>query len=131
MGVSWFFLTNMKLSVLAAIFIPSKAHWKTLGKYINNVDAVLAELRLILEKVAVDRTVIVMTCNMGQSELLINFVCTAKERGLDLNNVLVFPTDRQTKEISEGLGLATYYDARVSTLDHLYSYNGGIMDCML
>jgi hypothetical protein len=47
---------------------------------------------------------------MGQSELLINFVCSARRRGFDLGHILVFPSDEETKEIAEGLGLATYFD---------------------
>ena len=60
-------------------------------------------------------TIIVMTCNMGQSELLVNFVCNAHSKGYDLSNVLVFPTDQSTKELAEGLGLATFYDEKVSS----------------
>ena len=37
------------------------------------------------------KTVIVMTCNRGQSELLMDFACSARARGLDLQNVVVFP----------------------------------------
>jgi hypothetical protein len=37
------------------------------------------------------KTVVVMTCNHGQSELLLNFVCSTKARGFDLTNVLVSP----------------------------------------
>ena len=56
----------------------------------------------------------VLTCNHGQSELLMNFVCSAHARGFDLKNVLVFPTDFETKELAEGMGLATFYDEKVS-----------------
>ena len=54
--------------------------------------------------------VIVMVCNLGQSELLLNFVCAAKSRGIDLSAVLVFATDTETKELAEGLGLTAFYD---------------------
>jgi hypothetical protein len=49
-------------------------------------------------------------------ELLVNFACSAQARGFDLGHVLVFPTDKETKELAEGLGLATYYDEKVSKL---------------
>lgn len=58
--------------------------------------------------------VIVMVCNHGQSELLMNFVCSAKSRNLDLGSVLVFATDEETKELAEGLGLAAFFDKTVS-----------------
>ena len=54
-----------------------------------------------------------MTCNHGQSALLMNFACSARRRGFDLGNVLVFPSDVATKELAEGLGLTTYYDEKV------------------
>ena len=58
----------------------------------------------------------VLTCNHGQSELLMNFVCSAHARGFDLKNVLVFPTDLETNQLAEGMGLATFYEETVSFL---------------
>ena len=87
-----------------------RKHWKMLENYFSNFEDISAELKVIAEKVAIKNTVIVMTCNMGQSELLMNFVCNAKAKGLDVSNVLVFPTDQETKDLAEGLGLATFHD---------------------
>jgi hypothetical protein len=89
-----------------------KKHWKTLYRYLDTLDDVISKLSPIAKKVAKDNTIIVMTCNMGQSELLMNFVCGAKSRGFDLSNILVFPTDVETKDLAEGLGLATFYDEK-------------------
>jgi hypothetical protein len=88
-------------------------HWEMLKTYFDGFDETLKNLRSIAEKVAVKNTIIVMTCNMGQSELLMNFVCNAKSKGLDVSNVLVFPTDQETKDLAEGMGLATFYDEKV------------------
>lgn len=74
----------------------------------------IAELKPIAKRLAKKNTIIVMTCNMGQRELLINFVCNARLKNLDISNILVFPTDEGNKEIAEGLGLATFYD-KIST----------------
>ncbi len=87
-------------------------HWENLQRYFQNFDSVIEELKPIAEKMAVKNTIIVMTCNMGQSELLMNFVCNAKAKGLDVSNVLVFPTDQETKDLAEGLGLSTFHDER-------------------
>lgn len=92
-----------------------KKHWETLKNYFDGFESTLDDLKSIAEKVAVKNTIIVMTCNMGQSELLVNFVCNAHAKGHDLSNVLVFPTDQSTKELAEGLGLATFYDEKVSS----------------
>ena len=60
---------------------------------------------------------IVMVCNFGQSELLLNFACSSKAKGLDISNVLVFATDEETKELAESVGLAAYFDKRVSSVN--------------
>lgn len=93
----------------------TRQHWEMLQVFLKNVDAVLDDLKPLLEKVARDKkTVVVMVCNFGQSELLMNFVCSATSRNMDISNVIVFTTDTETKELAEGLGLAAYYDHRVS-----------------
>jgi hypothetical protein len=91
----------------------SRKHWKMLQQYFDSVDDVLAELKPILTKIAKRNTVIVMVVNFGQSELLINFVCAAKSRQLDLSNVIVFTTDQEATDLANGMGLATYFDQRV------------------
>ncbi len=100
------------------VFIPPgesdiSKHWETLRTYFNTIDDVLKELKPVAESVAKDNTIILMTCNMGQSELLINFVCNARAKGLDAENILVFPTDGETKELAEALGLTTFHDEKV------------------
>ena len=90
-------------------------HWKSLSTYIDSLDDVLSKLDPIAQKVAShneNNAVIVMVCNFGQSELLLNFVCNAQRKGLGdvLKNVLLFATDNETKELAESLGLATFFD---------------------
>lgn len=91
-------------------------NWEMLKTYFQNFHEVFNELKPILDIVAKDNTIIVLTCNHGQSELLMNFVCNSKAKGLDIRNVLVFPTDKETKDLAEGLGLTTYHDERVNIL---------------
>ncbi len=91
-------------------YSPVKRHWGQLKTFLQNVDKVLEDLKPILEKVAKNNAVVVMTVNKGQSALMMNFACSAHRRGFDLGNVLVFPTDMESKKLAEGLGLATYYD---------------------
>jgi len=52
---------------------------------------------------------------VGQSELLLNFACSARARGFDISNVLVFATDEETKELAESVGMTSYFDHRVRT----------------
>jgi len=85
-------------------------HWGPLRRYFESYDAVTAELKPLLSRIAINKTVIVMVCNMGQASLLMNFACSAKSRGLEVGNVLVFATDEETKRMAEGLGLTAFYD---------------------
>lgn len=87
---------------------------KLLVEYLNHLDTVLEQLKPIAAKAAKNNTIVVMVCNLGQSELLMNFACAARSRGLDLSQVLVFATDLETKALAEGLGLAAFYDELVS-----------------
>eukprot|EP00584_Thalassiosira_punctigera_P018171 CAMPEP_0172575534 /NCGR_PEP_ID=MMETSP1067-20121228/137261_1 /TAXON_ID=265564 ORGANISM="Thalassiosira punctigera, Strain Tpunct2005C2" /NCGR_SAMPLE_ID=MMETSP1067 /ASSEMBLY_ACC=CAM_ASM_000444 /LENGTH=572 /DNA_ID=CAMNT_0013368185 /DNA_START=288 /DNA_END=2006 /DNA_ORIENTATION=+ len=93
-------------------FSPVRRHWKALRTFLENVDSVLEDLGPVLESVARNNAVVILTCNMGQSALLVNFACSTRRRGFDLGNILVFPSDVETKELAEGLGLATYYDEK-------------------
>lgn len=85
-------------------------HWLQLITFIDNIDKILEELKAVVDPIVKDNTVIVMTVNKGQSVLLSNFVCAARSRGLDVSNVLVFPTDLEAEKVAKGLGLATYFD---------------------
>ncbi len=89
-------------------------HQELLLTYLNNLKSTKQHLSEILKKIAINNTVIVVTANMGQSELLMNLICSSKGRGLNTNNLLVFPTDVQTKALAESLGLTTFYDDHVS-----------------
>ena len=75
------------------------------------------ELKPIAEKVAKQNTVVTMVCNFGQSELLLNFVCAAKSRGLDISSILIFATDEETKELAEGIGLTVFFDKTVRSIE--------------
>lgn len=63
------------------------------------------------------KTIIVMVCSIGQSILLINFICAAKARNLDIGNLLIFATDLEMYNLVQELfnnQVAVYYDFRVS-----------------
>ena len=97
-----------------------RATFDMLRTYLESLDDVLARLKPLAKRVAKNNTIIVMTCNFGQSELLMNFACSAKARGFDLSNVLVFVTDIETKEVVERLGLAAFFDEKVCKDDLLF-----------
>lgn len=85
-----------------------------LQNYFANLPDSLNQLKPLVEKVATpNKTVTVMVTNFGQSELLVNHVCAAKSRNLDISSILVFATDMETKELAEELGLTVFYDEPV------------------
>mmetsp|Transcript_40233 Transcript_40233/g.85673 ORF Transcript_40233/g.85673 Transcript_40233/m.85673 type:complete len:648 (-) Transcript_40233:46-1989(-) len=90
----------------------AKRHQERLLTYLNEADGIKSRLKQVLQKMN-QKTVVIMTCNHGQSELLMNFACSARARGFDLQNVLVFPTDMETKKLADGLGLATFYEEKI------------------
>ena len=90
-------------------------HRDILLNYLTNLNKVQVELARILQKIAINNTVIVSTVNKGQAELLINFVCSSRSRGLDFSNLIVFPTDLYSKVLAESLGLATFYSEEVNS----------------
>jgi len=102
--------TSGRTSAKAPTKEQTAEYWKSLSTYLQTLDSVLEELKPLAAKVAKDNTVIVLVCNYGQSELLMNFVCNARSRNIDLSAVLVFCTDMETKELAEGLGLVAFYD---------------------
>ena len=57
--------------------------------------------------------VIVLLSNYGQSKFLLNYVCSARARGIDLSRVVLFATDKETYELGEALGLAVFYDEMI------------------
>ncbi|KAL7429074.1 hypothetical protein ACHAXM_001525 [Skeletonema potamos] len=88
------------------------AHQESLKTYLNEVKGIKERLMSVLKRIN-SKQVVVMTCNHGQSELLMNFVCSSRAKGFDLSNVLLFPTDVETKELAEGLGLTTFYEEKL------------------
>lgn len=92
-----------------------RRNWDLLLNYFQAFEDVIKELKPLVQKVATPKkTVTVMVSNFGQSELLVNFVCAAKSRGLDTSSILVFATDMETKALADHLGLTAFYDERVS-----------------
>ena len=88
----------------------TKEYWKILTTYLKNLDSSLQDLAPIAAKTAVNNTLIVMVVNLGQSELLLNFLCSARARKIDLKGILVFATDPETRDLVEGMGINVFYD---------------------
>jgi hypothetical protein len=87
----------------------SQRHWSVLREYLSTVEATLKRLKPIAARVAATgNAIVVLVCNLGHSELLVNFACASRSRGLDITNVLVFATDNETKDLAESVGLSVF-----------------------
>jgi Nucleotide-diphospho-sugar transferase len=92
--------------------------YNALVEYLQNYDRIIKELKPIFDGVMngrkdKSRTLVVLTCNKGQSELFRNFVCNARAKGLDLSHVVMFATDLSTYELSRDLGIPAYFDESI------------------
>jgi Nucleotide-diphospho-sugar transferase len=86
-----------------------RIYWPMLIDYLQKLESTMTQLKPIAAEVAGDsNTIVVMVCNLGQAELLFNFVCSARARGLDLSHVLLFATDSNIGELAKSLGIAVF-----------------------
>jgi hypothetical protein len=94
--------------------IQTKRYLPMLIDYIQKLDATLERLKPIAaQAVNKQNKIIVMVCNFGQSELFLNFVCSARARGLDdLSHVLLFATDTEMYDLATSLGIINVFDVQ-------------------
>ena len=88
----------------------AKEYWKQLGLFFENIDDLESRLKEILKRIARDNTVIVMVCNNGVLDLMMNFVCSARARNLDISSLIVFATDEETRTALTTLGVEVFDD---------------------
>ncbi|KAL3793475.1 LOW QUALITY PROTEIN: hypothetical protein ACHAW5_001650 [Stephanodiscus triporus] len=97
------------------LFVPPskhhvEQHQKRLLTYLTESENIKSRLRQTLKKHE-SKTVIILTCNLGQSELLLNFACSARARGFDLKNVVVFL--RIDERVGGGYGTCDIYEEKL------------------
>jgi len=99
-------------------------NWELLLKYKTNLTAILQQqLQPLLQSITNNNTdddkdsstVIVMVCNFGQSELLMNFICNARAKGFDsiLSKIILFATDVETYDLASSLGITSFYSKEI------------------
>lgn len=93
--------------------------YQALVQYLQNHDRIIGELKTFFRGVLQtspnkrSRTLVVLTCNKGQSMLFRNFVCNARAKGLDISQVVLFATDEYTLKLSQDLGIPAWYDESI------------------
>ena len=106
-----------KYADVPSLTLHTTTSYSVLVDYLTNLDRVLKDLGELLRRRMKQSTgpgnsnaFIVMVCNKGQSQLLHNFVCNARAKGLDVSRVVMFATDQYTYKLCKELGIAAFYD---------------------
>lgn len=91
--------------------VKQRKHWERMIRYLHHFEETSQKhLKPILQRIARENTIIVMVCNHGQSDLLLNFLCASRSRDLSLKNLFILCTDTETYQLAMNLGVAAYYD---------------------
>ena len=72
------------------------------------MDSVEAELKPILAKAAKNNVVMTMTMNAGMTDMILNFVCSARRAGHSIDHLVLFPTDDEAVDVAKSLGIAYF-----------------------
>lgn len=91
----------------------ARIHNMLMKNLMSVVESAQMQLRIIVQRIAVDNSIVVMFCNKGHREMLMNFACSAQSRNLSISQVLVFAADNETSALAEGLGMAAWHDEEV------------------
>lgn len=65
--------------------------------------------REVLEKVAINKRVIVMALNQGDIDLLTNWACSARRYGIVPTNLIIFGGDETVVSVAKGLGFQALF----------------------
>jgi len=104
----------------------STMHRRSIQRYLNNIDDTLEELKPILERISRNNAVVAMTANMGYMPMIMNFVCFARSRNIDLSNVLIFTTDKESADVIRQMGMNAFHTEKI--LGELPKEEGEFMD---
>jgi Nucleotide-diphospho-sugar transferase len=81
-----------------------------LQNYLTHLSMTLDKLRPIAARIAKSANpLVIMVCNAGHVEILLNFVCASRNVGVDLSSYLIFATDLTTKTLVSSWGLSVVY----------------------
>jgi len=94
-----------------------EANRRILLLYLSSYPAALEKLKPIAELASRGGSndgkkmpITVLLSNYGQSRFLINYICAARARNIDVSRVLLFATDKETYKLGKSMGLAVFYD---------------------
>jgi hypothetical protein len=73
-----------------------------------SIDDVEKQLKPILTKAARNNVVTTMTMNAGMTDMILNFVCSARRAGKNIDHLVLFPTDDEAVEVAKSLGLSYF-----------------------
>ena len=78
-------------------------HHAAMSTYLSNYKTYLSQTPLnTMDK---SKILVVMVCNEGMIELLLNWYCGVSRLGFDTSNVIIFATDEKSRDTAKSLGL--------------------------
>jgi hypothetical protein len=86
--------------------------------YLTFLNDALANLKPLAEKASrgaygKEGPIIVMVANYGQMQFFVNFCCSARARGLDVSQIVLFATDQETYDLATAMNVTVFHDSRV------------------
>lgn len=80
------------------------------SNYSSYLSTTLENLKPIADSLSESaKPIVVMVCNEGHAELLLNFICASRNVGVDLSKYLVFATDENTEMMVKSWGLSVVH----------------------
>jgi len=85
-------------------------HEGFLMELFNNLPQLEKDADALLHKASQGkkRGVLVMCMNQGDVDLLLNFLCSARDANIDLTNLVVFGADEKVADIAKALGIHAF-----------------------
>mmetsp|Transcript_49346 Transcript_49346/g.111989 ORF Transcript_49346/g.111989 Transcript_49346/m.111989 type:complete len:246 (-) Transcript_49346:953-1690(-) len=82
-----------------------KFHRGALNRFLGSAVEVEEQLKPVLKKAAKSNVVMAMTMNAGMTDLVLNFVCSARRAGTAIDQLVLFPTDAEAFGVAQSLGV--------------------------
>lgn len=100
-----------------------KKHEKFLLDLFNNLPSLEKDAEAILRQASKgkdDKRVMIMCMNQGDVDMLLNFLCSARDAHVDISNLVVFGADEKVAQIAKSLGILAFSHPAFGTLptDH-------------
>lgn len=109
-GKPWALVPRIKLEgSTPPMSINRGKHEKFLKTLYNNLEDLEKKAKSFFESVADEKNrVMIMALNEGDTDMLVNFICSAKQAQIPLDNLVVIGADQSVVDVATSLGLHSF-----------------------